>query len=125
MTEETLSKENQKSFNSVDSISKESWSMIAPFWPLKNLIAVNPLQGLEDLPFEEALDQGAVLFEQKEIPKPMEPINIQTIKWVQAFFDEGQASLSMPLRTQGFYSAWKKLVYFDDHLHGNDKEKKE
>jgi len=125
MSEKILNKENHESFENLDSICKESWKIIAPFWPLKNLIAVNPLQGLEDLPFEEALTQGAIFFEQKEFPKQMEPININTIKWVQAFFDEGQASLSMPLRKQGFYNAWKKLVYFDDHLHGNDKRKKE
>ena len=26
--------------------------VVAPVWPLKTFIAVNPLQGLEDLPFE-------------------------------------------------------------------------
>lgn len=117
-------KDNNESFNNVDSIIKESWAKISPFWPLKNLIGVNPLQGLEDLPIEEALVEGAVFFEQKEFPKPMELINRQTIKWLQAFFDEGQATIGMPLRTDGLYKAWKKLAYFDKQIHGGDVRKK-
>ena len=46
----------------LDAAIKESWGRIAPFWPLKNLIAVNPLAGFEHLPFEEALHQGAAYF---------------------------------------------------------------
>jgi uncharacterized protein YbcC (UPF0753/DUF2309 family) len=117
-------KENNESFNNLDSIITESWAKISPFWSLKNLIAVNPLQGFEDLPIEEALVQGAAFFEQKEFPKPMELINRQTIKWLQAFFDEGQATIGMPLRTNGLYKAWKKLAYFDKQIHGGDRKKK-
>ena len=32
----------------INDLAKASFKKIAPFWPLKNLIAVNPLQGLED-----------------------------------------------------------------------------
>jgi len=102
----------------------ESWKKIAPFWPIKNLIAVNPLQGLEDLPIEKAMIEGATLFQQKSFPKPMELINRQTIKWLQAFFDEGQATIPLPLRENGLYKSWKKISYFDDQLHGNDISKK-
>jgi uncharacterized protein YbcC (UPF0753/DUF2309 family) len=115
-------KQDQK-FN-LDKLIKESWKNISPFWPLKNLIAVNPLQGLEDLPIEGAMAQGAAFFQQKELPKPMESVNRETIKWLQAFFDEGQATIEMPLRNHGFYIAWKKLAYFDVKLHGGDFEKK-
>ena len=66
----------------------EAWKKIAPFWPLKNLIAVNPLQGLEDLPFEQAIITGQSYFQQAILPKKMEDINRETIKWCQAFFDE-------------------------------------
>jgi len=118
-------KENHELFNHVDSIIKESWAKISPFWPLKNLIAVNPMQGLENLPIEEALVEGAVFFEQKEFPKPMALINRQTIKWLQAFFDEGQATIGMPLRKNGLYNAWKKLAYFDKQIHGGDCKKKQ
>lgn len=118
-------KENNESFNNVDSKIKKSWAKISPFWPLTNLIAVNPLQGLEDLPIEKALVEGAVFFEQKKFPKPMELINRQTIKWLQAFFDEGQATIGMPLRTDGLYKAWKKHAYFDKQIHGGDFKKKQ
>lgn len=118
-------KEKNKSLYNVDSIIKASWKKVAPFWPLKNFIAVNPLQGFEDLPIEKAMLEGAVFFEQKKLPQSMELINRQTIKWLQAFFDEGQATISMPLRKNGFYNALKKLVYFDDKIHGGDAKKKE
>ena len=56
-------------------IAKASFAKIAPFWPLKNLIAVNPLQGLEDVPIEEALKLGAAYFQQTQLPKEMEAVN--------------------------------------------------
>lgn len=68
---------------------QESWSRIAPFWPLKNLVAVNPLHGFEDLAFEEALQQAQDYFQQRDLPEPMQDVNRETIKWLQAFFDEG------------------------------------
>ena len=50
----SISIRGQENMNMSDLV-KNSFTKIAPFWPLKNLIAVNPLQGLEDLPIEEAL----------------------------------------------------------------------
>lgn len=102
---------------------RESWQPIAPCWPLKNLIAVNPLQGLEDLPIEEALVAGAAYFQQESLPKPLETVNRETIKWVKAFFDEGQATIQMPLRTCGLYTAWRQLARFDVRLHEHDPKK--
>jgi uncharacterized protein len=113
-----------KSFDTVDILVQESWKKIAPFWPLANIIAVNPLQGLQDLPIEKAMLEAAEFFEQKDLPENMQLINIQTIKWVQAFFDQGQATLQMPLRQDGLYASWKKLVCFDDQIHGGNLEKK-
>lgn len=105
-----------------DIIIKESWKIIAPFWPLKNLIAINPLQGLEDLPFEEALTQGSTYFRPKRLPESMEIVNRETIKWLQVFLDEGQATISMPMRSEGFYKAWKKLAIFDNRLKSKNRE---
>ncbi len=102
---------------------RQSFQAIAPFWPLKNLIAVNPLQGLEDLPVEEALRQGQVYFEQIELPAGMDAINRETLKWMQVFTDEGQATLSMPLRAEGLYAAWRQLALHDVRLHGRSKNK--
>ena len=50
-----------------------SFNTIAPFWPLKNLIAVNPLQGLEDLPVEEALPLGSAIFSRLRYPSRWRP----------------------------------------------------
>lgn len=102
-------------------IIKESWKIIAPFWALKNLIAVNPLQGLEDLSFEDALSKASSYFESEELPKAMEEVNLETIKWLQVFFDSGQATISMPMRKMGLYNTWRKLAEFDKKLKGIEK----
>jgi uncharacterized protein YbcC (UPF0753/DUF2309 family) len=91
-----------------------AWSKIAPFWPLKNLIAVNPLAGFEDLHFEDALPLSAAYFQQKEMPEPMLAANRATIKWLQLFFDSGQATIKMPLRERGLYSSVRTLLAYDD-----------
>ncbi|MBC7570097.1 MAG: DUF2309 domain-containing protein [Spirosoma sp.] len=102
-----------------------SFKTIAPFWPLKNLIAVNPLQGLEELPVEEAMLLGSTYFQQASLPGPMEAVNRQTIKWIQAYVDDGQATLPMPLRHAGLYTAWRQLAIHDTDLHDNNKQKQE
>ncbi len=33
-------------------------SLLPPYWPLRSFIAANPLQGLENLPFEQAVTEG-------------------------------------------------------------------
>lgn len=40
----------------------------------------------------------------------MDQINGETIKWCEAFLDEGHASWPMPGRENGFYGAWKFLA---------------
>jgi len=35
---------------------------VAPLWPLQSAIAVNPLSGFEELPFDQALAEGAAAF---------------------------------------------------------------
>jgi uncharacterized protein YbcC (UPF0753/DUF2309 family) len=117
-------KKNKK-FNNYADMIKESWEKIAPFWSLKNIIAVNPLKGFEGLPIEEAVRDASVFFQQKSLPKHIESINRETIKWLQAFLDEGQATIEMPFRKQGFYRAWKRLAYFDQSIHKGESQKKE
>lgn len=97
-------------------ISK-AWEKISPAWPLKNLIAVNPLRGFEDLLFEHALMEGAAYFQCSQLPVNIQAINRETIKWCQAFFDEGQATINMPLRQLGLYQSWRQLIPFDERLH--------
>lgn len=110
----------EKSNDELGNIIRESWQRIAPFWPLNNLIACNPLQGFEHLPIEQAIIDAARFFQRDDFPSPMLAVNRETIKWCQAFFDEGQATISMPFREQGFYLAFRALAYFDDHLFKED-----
>ena len=91
--------------------------ILAPVWPLKTFIACNPLQGLENLPFDEALTQAAGLFQGCDTRPQAEAVNRQLIKWCLAFLDEGQATLLMPNRSLGFYAAWKRLAPLDGQLH--------
>lgn len=105
-----------KPAESIDMIINSSWENIAPAWPLKNLIAVNPLSGLEDLPFEQALIQAELNFQQSEIPHDMQIINRESIKWLQAFFDDGQARIQMPNRELGLFRAILSLIKYDNKL---------
>ena len=91
----------------------EIWALIAPNWPIGNLIARNPLQGLEGMHFENALKRGQYLFQSPKISNEMEIINMETIKWCQAFFDKGQAIINMPNRDKGFYESWRHLASID------------
>lgn len=118
----------KSSVNSLPQLASQvaaSFATIAPYWPLKNIIAVNPLQGFESLPIEEALQLGEAFFQQPALPEPMEAINRQTIKWLQSFLEQGQATLPMPYRSQGLYHAWRQLAPYDACLHGNDPAKKQ
>ncbi|GAB5411349.1 MAG: DUF2309 domain-containing protein [Chlamydiales bacterium] len=112
--------ESQKSFTQ---IINQSWKIIAPSWPLKNINAVNPLQGFEHLSIEDAFREGTAYFRQKALPSAIEAINRETIKWLQAYFDDGQATIQMPSKNKGLFAAWKNLAVFDKRLHQNEKKK--
>ncbi len=107
---------SQAEQHKIEELVNEGWKRIAPTWPLKNLIAVNPLAGFEDLPFEEALRQGQAYFQQKDLPEAMHNINRHTIKWLQTFFDKGQATIQMPLRERGLFASVHQLLRFDNEI---------
>ena len=91
--------------------------VVAPVWPLKTFIAVNPLQGLEDLPFEEAV---LIAEHHKSIngdgDQEREAVNRELIKWCSIFFDDGQATIPMPSHHLGLYRAFADLARFDSRL---------
>ncbi len=97
---------------------KTSWSKVAPFWPMQNLIAVNPISGFEHLPFEMALTRALAYFQQVDCPKPMLNVNRISIKWFQAFFDQGQAVIKMPMRHLGLLASVVALLPYDRELVG-------
>ncbi|KAB7731513.1 DUF2309 family protein [Rudanella paleaurantiibacter] len=107
-----------------DAVSRAG-RVLAPVWPLKTFIACNPLQGLESMPFEQALREGTRLFGLPEISPALEAVNRQLIKWGHVFLDEGQATIPMPNRHLGFYAAWRQLAFLDDELHGFDDDRRE
>lgn len=104
-------------------LASKTFDKIAPFWPLQNLIAINPLQGFEDLTIEDALKEGAAYFEQSYLQNEMLSVNTETIKWLGVYFDEGQATITMPFRENGLYDAWRLLAPYDEKLHTKTKEK--
>ena len=110
---------------SLDTAIASSWSKVAPFWPLKNLIAVNPIAGFEYLSFEEGLKQAQAYFQQKDLPKAMQYVNRESIKWLQVFFDHGQSTIQMPQRDLGFLKSILSLIRFDKKVHKGDKQKLE
>ena len=105
--------ERSASSTRLDALVALSWAKIAPSWPLKNLIAVNPLAGFENAPFEDALREAQACFQSPDLPAPMQAVNRESIKWLQAFFDDGQATLPMPLRRGGLYKSVKALLPYD------------
>lgn len=109
----------------IRAVVAEAASIISPVWPLKTIIACNPLQGLEDLPFETAVAQGDSLFRQTDPSPELASVNRQLIKWCVTFLDEGQATWVMPNRKKGFYQAWKQLVAFDKQVHQGKKADKQ
>ncbi len=119
------SKKSKSGRASLKESIEKSWSKIVPFWPLKNIIAVNPIGGFENLLFEDALSEANAYFQQKEIPKQMEQVNRESIKWLQAFFDQGQATIQMPCRNLGLLNSIRSLIRFDNCLGLKDLQKKQ
>lgn len=106
-----------------ENILEKSWQNIAPFWPLQNLIATNPLLGMENIKFNEAVNLGSSYFEQDNLPQEILDANVENIKYLQLFFDDGQATINMPNRRDGFYNSWKNIALHDSKLHQNDQAK--
>lgn len=113
-----------KKTQNIELFAQAAWQKIAPCWEISELVAVNPLQGFEIFPIEQAIAEASVYFQASSPPQPMLSINRETIKWCQAFFDLGQASIPMPSRHLGLYAAWIQLAYWDKRLHLGDKKKR-
>lgn len=91
--------------------------IVAPVWPLKTFIAVNPLQGLEYQPFEKAVleayrHRATVV----DGAAGRELVNRELVKWCSAYFDEGQATIGMPRCELGLYRTFADLARFDRRL---------
>lgn len=101
----------------IKNLIQRAAEIIAPLWPMQTFIARNPLQCLESINFEEAVEMGQMFFAaDRDQSNEMSEVNRQMIKWCQAFLDEGQAAITMPEREKGFYRAWILLAPFDRKL---------
>ncbi len=102
---------------SIKEMVASATNIVAPVWPLKTFIAVNPLQGLEHLPFEQAvLEAERQRAASSDASTGREAVNRELIKWCSAYFDEGQATISMPGREDGLYRVFSDLARFDTRL---------
>ncbi len=108
--------------NLKNQIAKAGYTL-SPVWPLQTSIARNPLQGLECLPFEEALFKKQSFSAYRFIKKnsSIDPVNQEMIKWCQVFLDEGQSKIGMPEREKGFYHSWSLLAPYDKKLNPSQK----
>lgn len=113
ITETNKLKQTEPDTHPAPGLVASSWSKISPAWPLKHLIAANPLAGFEDLPFRQALVEADAYFRQENLLKPMQTINLASIKWLQIYFDQGQATISIPLKEKGLLQSTLALVRFD------------
>lgn len=102
---------------SIKELVANAANVVAPVWPLKTFIAVNPLQGLEHLPFEQAvLEAERQRAAGSDAATSREKVNRELIKWCSAYFDEGQATISMPGRDGGLYRSFADLARYDARL---------
>ena len=92
------------------------WGKIAPFWPLRNLVACNPFWGYINQPFEDVIKKHANLFRIKNLPESLEETNLHSMKYLQIFFDGSQAIIQMPNKNQGLLKSCRNLLVFDSKI---------
>lgn len=95
---------------------EQAWKLIAPLWPLNQAIARNPLHGFEELPFDKAVEKATHFFANDTLPEPLKKINRHTIKWCQSYFDTGQATITLPFKDKGLFSAFEQLAHYETQL---------
>ena len=98
---------------------EESWSLITPFWPLKNMVSTNPLFGLINHSFNDAFARSKSAISSSITDDKILMANKQTMQWCQLFFDEGQATIAMPYKKLGLYQAVIRLEHYsqaDGHI---------
>lgn len=102
--------------NQIRTAIQNSYEKIAPFWPLKNLIATNPLHGFKKYPFKIALEESKRLFDINDLSSDFKKLNEESIHWLQIYLDEGQALLEMPNKELGLFGAFINLLKYDKRV---------
>lgn len=109
---------------------------LSPYWPLPGFVAINPLRGWEDLPFESAVATATRYQGGRGYWRPQSErladgerrwqsgdaaVNRHLIQALSAFCDQGQAPWPMPQREAGLYRAWRAVAQHDPSLPGRRK----
>ena len=83
----TMSKrlENANVSANIQAMVNNASQFISPVWPIETFIACNPLQGLESLPFEEALAEANRIYGANNTELKLNLVNREMIKWCGAF----------------------------------------
>jgi uncharacterized protein YbcC (UPF0753/DUF2309 family) len=100
------------------------WNKVSPFWPLQNLAACNPFWGYIDREFDQVLTQDIAIFKIEDLPKNLEDLNMHSIKYLQAFFDNNQAAIVMPNKKDGLLKSAINLLIFDNKIKCRSKKQK-
>jgi uncharacterized protein len=106
--------EKNKNTHLLQNAIRHAWDKVASVWPIQQNILRNPLEGLESKPFFKAVQEGFKLFEKPEHLDAFKDLNRDTIKWCQAFYDQGQAVIAMPNRETGIFNAWRSWVLIEN-----------
>ena len=122
--------------------ARRACSRVAPLWPLRDFVAVNPFLGLSDQGFGEAAATlrrvagrnllppacGAGAERPEVSPRALTVADVldaalgtawsrrvtdEIGKWAAAWCDEGQAAWPMPWRDLPFYAAWRAAMAHD------------
>lgn len=115
--------ENANVSANIQAIVNNASQFIAPVWPIETFIACNPLQGLESLPFEEALAEANRIYGATNSEPKLNHVNREMIKWCGVLLDLGQGTIAMPRRSEGFYNGFRMLSIDDKRLHDGVKNK--
>ncbi len=91
-------------------IIAHAFQFISPQWSLQNIIAVNPLKGLEDQDITIALNEYKTFLSVSDWPKKLEIINRETIKWCSVLLDKGHATIAAPVGKQPFLGKFLQLL---------------
>ena len=105
-------------------LNTQVWNKVAPFWPLQNLVACNPFWGYVGQKFDDVFKNDIGLFQMKDLPRSLEDVNMHSIKYLQAFFDDSQAIIQMPNKKSGLLQSSINILMFDGKIVCKDKKQK-
>lgn len=102
--------------NALKAMINNSFGIIPMNWPVDQMVSCNPFWGNEHQTFQQMLEKINTIYNEQAINVNFTESNRQSLKWLMAYFDQGQASMPMPYKSEGLFSCFLKLARFDNHL---------